>query len=309
MGLFTEAWGEMGFVKVVKNKAYYKRFQVKWRRRREGKTDYYARKRLINQEKNKYFTPKYRLVVRFTNKDIIAQIISSKIIGDEVLTAAYSHELTKYGLPAPVGLTNYAASYCTGLLVARRALTKLGLADKYAGAEEVNGSSFIVEEMDDGPRPFKAVLDVGLKRTTTGSRLFGVTKGAADGGLLVPHNEKRFPGYDKESKELDAEVHKEHIMGEHVAEYMRLLEEENPGKYESQFKRYIAAGIGADDIGGMYEKVHAAIRANPAATKKVNPAASKKEKRHQRRKMTLSQRKDRVDQKKKAYFAKKAAQE
>jgi ribosomal protein L18 len=53
----------------------------------EGKTDYYARKRLINQEKNKYFSPKYRLCVRLTNKDIIAQIISAKIVGDEVLTA------------------------------------------------------------------------------------------------------------------------------------------------------------------------------------------------------------------------------
>merc|ERR1719198_1411395 len=92
----------MGFVKVVKNKAYFKRFQVKWRRRREGKTDYYARKRLINQEKNKYFTPKFRLVVRFTNKDIIAQIVSAKIIGDEVLASAYAHELTKFGLPAPI---------------------------------------------------------------------------------------------------------------------------------------------------------------------------------------------------------------
>ena len=53
----------MGFVKVVKNKAYFKRFQVKYKRRREGKTDYFARKRLICQDKNKYNTPKYRLVM------------------------------------------------------------------------------------------------------------------------------------------------------------------------------------------------------------------------------------------------------
>lgn len=64
----------MGFLKVVKNKAYFKRFQPKFRRRREGKTDYYARKRLINQDKNKYNSPKYRFVVRFTNKDIICQV-------------------------------------------------------------------------------------------------------------------------------------------------------------------------------------------------------------------------------------------
>jgi len=48
----------------VKNSTYFKRFQVKFRRRRDGKTDYYARKRLVVQDKNKYNTPKYRLVVR-----------------------------------------------------------------------------------------------------------------------------------------------------------------------------------------------------------------------------------------------------
>jgi large subunit ribosomal protein L5e len=63
-----------GFVKVVKNKAYFKRFQVKFKRRREGRTDYYARKRLIVQDKNKYNTPKYRMIVRFSNKDITAQV-------------------------------------------------------------------------------------------------------------------------------------------------------------------------------------------------------------------------------------------
>lgn len=40
----------------------------------EGRTDYFARKRLVIQDKNKYNTPKYRLVVRFTNKDIICQV-------------------------------------------------------------------------------------------------------------------------------------------------------------------------------------------------------------------------------------------
>lgn len=33
----------------------------------EGKTDYRARTRLINQDKNKYNTPKYRFVVRFVS--------------------------------------------------------------------------------------------------------------------------------------------------------------------------------------------------------------------------------------------------
>ena len=104
----------MTFVKVVKNKAYFKRFQTKFRRRREGKTDYYARKKLVIQAKNKYNSPKYRLVVRFTNKDVICQIVYAKIQGDFVLAAAYSHELPRYGIKC--GLTNWTAAYATGLV-------------------------------------------------------------------------------------------------------------------------------------------------------------------------------------------------
>lgn len=58
----------MAAVRTLKNKAYHKRFQTKWRRRREGKTDYHRRNRLIVQDKRKYNSPKYRLVVRLTNK-------------------------------------------------------------------------------------------------------------------------------------------------------------------------------------------------------------------------------------------------
>uniref|UniRef100_A0A674ERG0 Ribosomal protein L5 n=1 Tax=Salmo trutta TaxID=8032 RepID=A0A674ERG0_SALTR len=103
---------------LVKSKAYFKRYQVKFRRRREGKTDYFARKRLVIQDKNKYNTPKYRMIVRFSNRDICCQIAYAKIEGDQIVAAAYSHELPKYGIT--VGLTNYAAAYCTGLLLARR---------------------------------------------------------------------------------------------------------------------------------------------------------------------------------------------
>lgn len=75
-----------------------RRYQVKYKRRRQGKTDYYARKRLITQAKNKYNAPKYRLVVRFTNRDIVTQIVSSEIGGDKVFMAAYAHELKPYGI-------------------------------------------------------------------------------------------------------------------------------------------------------------------------------------------------------------------
>lgn len=67
----------------------------------------YARKRLITQAKNKYNAPKYRLVVRFTNKQIIVQIVYARLQGDFVLCAATSKELPRYGINH--GLTNWTA--------------------------------------------------------------------------------------------------------------------------------------------------------------------------------------------------------
>jgi len=236
----------MVFVKVVKNKAYFKRFQVKFRRRREGKTDYRARKRLVTQDKNKYNSPKYRFVVRFTNKDIITQITYARMVGDVVLVSAYSHELPRYGMSA--GLTNYAAAYATGLLLARRLLTKLNLADKYTGNTEITGADYNVEELADGPHPFRALLDVGLSRTTTGSKVFAALKGACDGGLDIPHGDRRFVGYDEEGKSLNADVLRKHIFGGHISDFMKKLQEENPTKYEKHFSQYVKAGIKFDTL-------------------------------------------------------------
>jgi large subunit ribosomal protein L5e len=262
----------MGFVKVVKNKAYFKRFQTKYRRRREGKTDYGARRNMVKVEKNKYATAKYRLVARFTNRRVIAQIAWATIEGDKILMHADSTELKGFGVE--VGLKNYAAAYCTGLLLARRVLEKVGLADSFKGVEEVNGEEFHVEDDYDGDRrPFKAVLDVGLKRTTIGSRVFGVLKGAADGGLHIPHSTKRFPGYkpgdEKGQGEYDAEFHKERIFGGHVSEYMESMKEEDAQQYEKMYSGYIAAEVEPDDMEEMYQKAHEKIRGGATKAKKV----------------------------------------
>lgn len=285
----------MPFVKLVKNKAYFKRFQVKYRRRREGKTDYRARTRLTLQDKNKYNSPKYRFVVRFTNADIVCQIISAKICGDVTLCAAYAHELPKYGVKA--GLTNYAAAYCTGLLCARRLLTKLKLADKYQGQTNVNAEMYMVEELEEegAPRPFFALLDVGLRRTTTGAKVFGAMKGAVDGGLEIPHSEKRFPGYDAESKSYGTEAHKDRIFGQHVANYMTELQDADPDKYKQVFSRYIKAKVGAGDMEGMYKKAHSAIRKDPTYKPTTKKEAGKK--RWNAKTRSKSQRVDRVNQK------------
>jgi len=293
-------------VKVVKNKAYFKRFQVKFRRRREGKTDYRARKRLVTQDKNKYNSPKYRMVVRISNQDVICQIVSATIEGDLVMTAAYAHELPRYG--ATAGLKNYSAAYATGLLVARRLLTKLNLADKYEGQKTIDGADYHVTELEDGPRPFKALLDVGLKRTTTGAKIFAALKGAADGGLEVPHTERRFVGYDSEQKKLDPEVLKKHIFGGHVAAYMKSMKEEDSSKYEQHFSRYIKAGLQPDGIEKMWTKTFAAIRANPAAVKSQKPKPAI-QKRFGKARISRQQRQARAAQKLAARRAKTQAQQ
>jgi large subunit ribosomal protein L5e len=250
----------MGFIKIVKNKSYFKRYQVKYRRRREFKTDYFARHRLIQQDKNKYQTPKYRFVVRKSHRDITCQIFSADLTHDVCVAAAYSHELKRYGIK--LGLTNYAAAYATGLLLARRVNAKFKM--EYEGQEVVDGEEFHVEA-DGEKKPFKALLDVGLQRTTKGARVFGALKGACDGGLDVPHSAGRFPGSTKEGKEVktNPEVHKKYIFGGHVAEYMQKLKEEDEEAYNQQFSRFIKAGVNPESFEEMYKKAHAAIRADP----------------------------------------------
>jgi len=297
----------MGFVKVVKNRAYFKRYQVPFRRRRECKTDYQQRTKLIAQDKNKYNTPKYRFVVRFTNRDVICQIFSSDLTHDECVASAYSHELKRYGLT--VGLKNYAAAYCTGLLLARRLLKKFNMEDGEQ-QEEANGDFFLA---DADNQAFKAYLDLGLARATTGANIFGALKGAVDGGVHIPHNTHRFPGSsiegdgDDKRREYDAGVHRERIFGGHVANYMRELEEEDPDKYQSQFAEYIKAGVSADDLEDLYTKVHAAIRADPSIARASNERGNCKvrtqarkdtypSKRYNKVKISVKQRKNRVKQ-------------
>ena len=130
----------MAFIKVLKNKAYSKRYQTKFRRRRQGKTDYYARKRLVVNDKDKYDTKKYRMVVRFTNKRVITSIVYSTLKGDMTVCAADSKELNNFGVTR--GLTNYAAAYCTGLLLARRLLKDKKIDAQFKGQEKVDGKLY-----------------------------------------------------------------------------------------------------------------------------------------------------------------------
>ncbi len=133
-------------------------YRVPFRRRREGRTDYQLRKRLI-------LSGLPRLTIRGTLKNMIAQIIESKATGDEVIASANSGELKKtYGWQGACG--NVPAAYLTGLLCGYRAAAK--------GVE-------------------KAVLDLGLQSPSRGARVFAALKGIVDAGVNVPHDEGVLP--------------------------------------------------------------------------------------------------------------------
>jgi len=272
----------MPFVKVVKNKAYFKRYQVQYKRRRNCKTDYRARRQMILQDKTKFNAPKYRLVVRISNKDICAQIVHAKIGGDDVQMAAYSHELPSFGVK--YGLTNYAAAYATGLLLARRMLKKINVDTKFLGAKEATGEFKAARTKADdqgteGQMPFKAILDVGLARTTTGNRIFGVLKGAVDGGIAVPHKETRFPGFNKEKGTLDAKVHRDHILGVHVAAWYKQVKadaDSNPDEKNHQFSKFLKDKVTPESIEKIYKAAPAEIRKDPMKkTKKDSKPGAK----------------------------------
>jgi large subunit ribosomal protein L5e len=262
----------MAFVKITKSRSYYKRFQTKFRRRREGKTDYFARKRLITQDKDKYDTPKYRLVARFTNKRVIAQITYATIQGDKILASANSYELKRYGLTA--GLSNYAAAYATGLLIARRLLKQTKLDTLYKGVAKIDGADYDVSsevKSDEQRKPFKAVLDVGLVNTTKGNKVFAVMKGASDGGIHIPHSTTRFPGSDDAGK-YNAAIHRERIFGVHVQKYMKELKDEGGDAYKDQFSLWDEAlkANKVDSVEKLYTKIFDEIRKNPDAVKKAH---------------------------------------
>lgn len=128
-------------------------YRVAPRRRREGKTDYQARKALV-------LSGKPRLVARSTIKNTVAQIIIAKPHGDEVLASGHSRELIEFGWKASRG--NVPAAYLTGLLC--------GLKAKAKGIDSAN-------------------LDIGLVTPARGSKVFAVLSGVGDAGVVVRHEE------------------------------------------------------------------------------------------------------------------------
>ena len=131
-----------------------------------------------------------------------------------------------------------------------------------------------------------------------GFRIIGALKGAADGGLDVPHSEKLFPGYNRDAKEYAADMHHERIMGGHMGEYMEYLKEEDNQNYQEQFSSYIDNNNDSDNPEELYEEVHEKLRADPSPSEKKPHTPDKSYKR--KPKDALAKRKARVQAKKDA---------
>ena len=140
------------------------------RRRIEAKTNYKTRFSLLKSE-----LP--RLVIRKTNRYVIAQIVRSDISKDKVIISVNSKDLLEEGWPKNKSgsLKSLQAAYLTGFMLGKKSKS-----DK------------------------EAILDKGLNRNVHGSRVYAALAGAIDSGMKVPHAKEALPTKDRMSfnKEL-----------------------------------------------------------------------------------------------------------
>ncbi len=136
-------------------------FRVAFRRRREGKTDYRRRQRLLRSS-----VP--RAVVRKTLNQTLVQIVEADARGDRVLASARSLDLKEHGWS--VGTGNVPAAYLTGYLAGKRAVAK-----------GIKG----------------AILDIGVQEPTKGGRVFAAVQGLVDAGVDVPHSKDILPAKER----------------------------------------------------------------------------------------------------------------
>jgi large subunit ribosomal protein L18 len=134
---------------------------VPYRRKREGKTNYKTRLKLL-------LSSRPRLVVRKSNKNLWCQLVEYSPDGDKVIASSHSRELAKYGLKT--SRCNLPVAYLTGILLGRRAVQK---------------------------KHSEALLDIGLYTSTKGSRLYAALKGAVDAGMKIPYSEGILPAQER----------------------------------------------------------------------------------------------------------------
>jgi len=187
------------------------RYKVPFRRRREGLTNYRKRRKLL-------LSRKPRLVVRKTNKHLIAQIVIARPHGDETVVGLDTRVLSKFGWKGDEN--NTSAAYLLGLIVGYKARAR--------GVEE-------------------AILDIGLHRPTPGARVFAVMKGVIDAGVEVPHGEEVVPSEERIRGEHVAEYAKrlkEEAPEAYKARFSRYLQrglppEELPSHFEEVKKKIV----------------------------------------------------------------------
>ena len=187
-------------------------YRVPYRRRREKKTDYAARRVLATSEYP-------RFVVRVSNKEITVQVTKSEIEGDYVLANASSQELkAKYSWKASG--KNIPAAYLIGYIAGKKALgAGIGIAN----------------------------LDMGLKKATSGNKIFAVVQGANDAGLEIPVDSDVVPS-------------QEAMNGEVIAEYAKNIED--PIEYERRFSVYLRRGLRPEALPSHFDEVKTRIEEN-----------------------------------------------
>ena len=137
------------------------RYKVAFRRRRELRTDYYTRKKLLTARET-------RAVVRRSNKNISIQFADFAMEGDKIIASASTKELKAMGWE--YSCSSIPAAYLVGYLAGKRAVKE--------GIEY-------------------AVLDIGMQKVQHGGVLFATVAGMTDAGLEVPHSEEVLPDEDR----------------------------------------------------------------------------------------------------------------
>jgi large subunit ribosomal protein L18 len=172
-------------------------YNVAFRRRREGKTNYNKRLAFLKSGST-------RLVARKTSNQIIVQLVNYSPEGDKVVVTVDGKKLMKMGW---FRSKNLPTAYLSGYVAGKEAIKK-----------GVKG----------------AVLDIGRNTPTKSFYAFAVLKGAIDAGLDIPHSdtvfdEERFNGkhiteYAKKLKESNPDLYKKRFSKVNPEKIAELLE-------------------------------------------------------------------------------------
>mgnify|MGYP001609893754 CR=1 FL=1 len=140
-------------------------YTVPFRRKRQGRTNYRKRLKLL-------VSNRFRFVVRKSLKNFQVAVVEYSPKGDRVLLAVSSNTLAKLGWNYGGG--NLPSAYLTGFLAGKKAIEK--------GVKEL-------------------ILDIGFNNSSKGSGLYAVLAGAADAGLKIPFDKEMLPQKERLSGE------------------------------------------------------------------------------------------------------------